>query len=68
MGFNQQQKQVSPSNFLDKQKSMVERCAVPHGGQIKSKGNSLIKKKERYAVQEGGQISGSGATEKNCFG
>ena len=26
-------------------------------GQIKSKGNSLIKKKERYAVQEGGQIN-----------
>ena len=24
---------------------MVERCAVPQGGQIKSKGNSLIKKK-----------------------
>ena len=25
--------------------------------QIKSKGNSLIKKKERYAVQQGGQIN-----------
>ena len=35
---------------------MKGRCAVPQRV-IKSKGNSLIKKKERYAVLQGGQIN-----------
>ena len=48
---------IFTKDFHVKQKSIVERCAVPQGGQIKSKGNSVIKKKERYAVQEGGQIN-----------